>query len=175
MDAERKRFIVLLALLITVLPTVAFANIVWPTLYIVTGIMSWYIILAGLVIEFVFIKTKLKESYVKSAAMAFLMNLTSAVIGLFLIPLSGFITAIAVGPFDVLFNKIPVQNFYGIFLWAISYIVTILCNVLIEGLTLKFVFKKSFKKNFWWLTIANSLSVLLAILILGFMMNGVGM
>ncbi len=175
MNRERKRVACLLALLLTVIPTVAFANVVWPTLYIMTGIMSWYIILAGLIIEFLFIKIKLKESYIKSGVMAVLMNLASTIIGFILIPASGFIVTIAVGPFDVFLDKIPIQNFFGIFLWTLSYIVTILSNVLVEGLTLKLIFKKSFKINFWWLTIANALSVLLAILILGFMMNGRGM
>lgn len=175
MNNERKRVAVLISFLLTIIPTVAFANVVWPTLYIVTGIMSWYIILAGLVIEFLFIKYKFRAKFLRAALMAITMNLASAIIGLILIPASGFITAIAVGFCEIFLDAIPVDNFYGIFLWALSYIVTILCNVLIEGLTLKLVFKKRFRRNFGWLFIANALSVLLAILILGTTMKGVWM
>ena len=175
MNNERKRVAVLISFLLTIIPTVAFANVVWPTLYIVTGIMSWYIILTGLIIEFLFIKYKFRAKFLRAALMAISMNLASAIIGLILIPASGFITAIAVGLSDALLIKIPIENINGIVLWTLSYIVTILCNVLIEGLALKLVFKKRFRRNFGWLFIANALSVLLAILILGTTMKGVWM
>ncbi len=167
MKNEKLRFITAMTLLFFALPTVASANIVWPSLYIVTGIMSWYIILAGLIIEVLFIRFIVKPTWVKSIVMAVGMNIASAVLGLFFIPFTGFVATL-------LYGFLPFAGgTFDLVLWGISYILAVFCNVGIEGLFLKLVFKIPFKKNFVWLLIANALSVILAISVLGFTMHGV--
>ncbi len=167
MKNERQRFITAMTLLFIALPTVVSANVVWPSLYIVTGIMSWYIILAGLITEVLFIRFIVKPTWVKSIIMAVGMNIASAVIGIFLIPFTGLVAALVYGlmPFA--------GGTFDLVLWGMSYVLAVLSNVLIEGLFLKLVFKLRFKKNFLWLLIANALSVILAILVLGFTMRGI--
>ena len=167
MKNEKLRFITAMTLLFVALPTVAGANVVWPSLYIVTGMMSWYIIIAGLIIEVLFIRFILKPTWVKSIVMAVGMNIASAVLGLFFIPFTGFIATI-------LYGLLPFAGgTFDLVLWGISYILAVLCNVGIEGLFLRLVFKLSFKKNFLWLVVANALSVIFAILVLGFTMRGI--
>ena len=161
---EKLRYSVALMTLLIAMPLTASANIVWPSLFIVTGMMSWYIILAGLVIEILFIKKIINPGWVKSIVMSLGMNVASAIIGLLIIPVSGFIAAIVFG---------MIWNTFDLALWAISYILAVFSNVCIEGLFIKLVFKLPFKKNFLWLLIANSLSVVLAIVVLGFTMPGV--
>ena len=129
--------------------------------------MKWYIILAGLVIELLFVKFVLKPTWVKSIVMAVGMNVASAVLGMFFIPFTGLVAAL-------LYGLMPFAG--GTFdwiVWGMSYILAVLSNVVIEGLFLKLVFKLEFKKNFRWILVANALSVILAILVLGFTMRGV--
>lgn len=167
MKNEKLRFIAAMTLLFIALPTAASANIVWPSLYIVSGMMKWYIILAGLVIELLFVKFVLKPTWVKSIVMAVGMNVASAVLGMFFIPFTGLVAAL-------LYGLMPFAG--GTFdwiVWGMSYILAVLSNVVIEGLFLKLVFKLEFKKNFRWILVANALSVILAILVLGFTMRGV--
>ena len=144
-------------------PVTVSANIVWPSLYILEGLMSWYIILAGLVIEILFIKTIVKAKWGKTILMAVSMNIVSALVGLFIIPFSGLLAEFAMAPFD--------NTTFATSHWIVSYILAVLSNVVIEGLFLKWVFKLSFKKNFKWLLIANALSVVLAIFVLGVHMD----
>lgn len=155
---KRNCFFALTALLI-MLPVAVSANVIWPSLYIVEKLVVWYVILTGLVIEFLFIKLVLKESVLKTALMAVGMNAASAVIGLFAIPVSGLLVEILFIPFKT--------GTFHISHWIASYVMAVLCNVLFEGGFLKLVFKKSFRKNAKWLFAANALSVICAIVIMG--------
>ena len=167
MRSEKVRFMVTMAMLLMMLPLAVSANVVWPSLFIVTGMMSWYIIAAGLVIETLFIKRIIKPSWLKSIVMAVGMNVASAIIGLVLIPASGLLVEVMMIPFDSITFATP--N------WVLSYIFAVLCNVLVEGLFLKIVFKLEFKKNFKWLFVANAISVVLAITTMGFYMDSIDM
>ena len=42
-----------------------------------------------------------------------------------------------------------------------------------EGTTIKIIFKKEFKKMFWWLCIAIAISVIICILFHGFTMQNI--
>ena len=83
------------------IPICASANMVWPSLYIAAGMRSWYVILIGLVAEIIFVKCFLKQSYLKSVLIAFVMNLVSTVLGVVAIPLSGVIGEILMIPFTI--------------------------------------------------------------------------
>lgn len=147
-------FSLLTAVTVLFLPIMASANMVWPSLYIEETLLSPYIIGAGLVIEFLFIKFFLKFSLKKSVLADLGMNICSTLIGIAAIPISGIVAEIIL---------IPLRNgTFDISHWIASYIFAVLCNVLIEGLFLKIAFKLNFKKNFLWLTAANALSVVLA-------------
>jgi hypothetical protein len=147
------------------MPISASANIVWPSLYIAEGMRSWYIILIGLVIESVFVRFYLKETYLKSTLIAFVMNLISTIVGIILIPLSGFIAVILMAPFEM-------ATFDSI-IWVVSYVFAIASNVLVEGLSVKFLFKQKFRSMFWWLFVANAISVLICILFNGTEMQNI--
>lgn len=142
----------LLLLLLIILPFSAKANMIWPSVYIINQYYSWYVILFGLVVEFIAIKLFLKVEWRKSALIAISMNLISALTGIFLIPISGIIVEFLTLPFG--------SGTFQLSHWILDYIAAVLCNVIIEGLVLKFIFKYTFKKNFWWLFGANSISVL---------------
>ena len=126
---------------------------------------SWYVIVTGLIIETIFVKCFLKQAYLKSVLIAFVMNLVSTVLGIVAIPLSGFIGEILMIPFGT-------GTFHPTH-WFMSYIFAILSNVLIEGFTIKFIFKYNFKKMFWWLLVANAISVIACILFHGIAMQNI--
>ncbi len=159
---EKRRSFIALAVCLAVMPTVVYANIVWPSLYIVQGLLSWYIILAGLIIEFGFIKFFAKQDWLKSALISLVMNVISAAVGFLLIPISGLVTELLLAPFD--------GGTFQLSHWIVSYVFAVLCNVLIEGLSIKWIFK--IRKSFWWLFSANAISVVLCILIHGVTLKG---
>ncbi len=165
MDKEKFKHSLLCLILFLLMPVSASANMVWPSLYIAEGMRSWYVILIGLLIEITFVKFFLKESYFKSVYIAFIMNLASTVLGVIAIPLSGFIGEILMIPFGT-------ATFHPTH-WLMSYVFAILSNVLIEGLTIKIMFKKKFKKLFWWLCVANAISVIICILFHGIAMQNI--
>lgn len=149
------------------MPICASANLVWPSLYIAEGMRSWHVILIGFVAEIIFVKCFLKQSHLKSVLIAFVMNLTSTVLGIVAIPLSGVIGEILMIPFGT-------GTFHPTH-WLISYVFAVLSNVLIEGFTVKIIFKHSIKKMFWWLFVANALSVIVCILFHGIVMQNINL
>lgn len=165
MKNEKMRYGLICMLLLLLMPVSASANIVWPSLYIAAGLRSWYVVLMGLVIEIVFVKCFLKETYTKSVLIAFIMNLVSTVIGAVAIPVSGFLGELIMIPFG--------KGTFHLTHWIMSYILAILSNVLVEGIAIKIIFKKEFKKIFLWLCIANAISIVICILFHGVTMQNV--
>ncbi len=165
MKNEKVKYSLICLVSFLLMPVCVSANMVWPSLYIAAGMRSWYVILIGLVIEIVFVKCFLKESYFKSALIAFIMNLTSTILGVIIIPLSGFIGELLMIPFGT-------GTFHPTH-WLMSYVFAVLSNVLIEGLTIKIIFKQKFKKLFWWLCAANAFSVTICILFHGSTMQNI--
>ena len=167
MDKEKLKFCFACFISFVLMPVSVSANMVWPSLYIAEGMRSWYVILIGIIIELLFVKCLLKESYLKSVFITFIMNLTSTVLGVVAIPLSGIIGEFLMIPFGT-------STFHPTH-WIMSYIFAILSNVFVEGLTIKTIFKYSFKKIFWWLFVANAISVTICILFHGILMQNINL
>ena len=124
------------------------ANIVWPALYLLGRLISFWVITSGLFIEFFFVwwLTRLDWKRVIWADVA--MNLVSALLGLILIPVVGLI---AVLPFSAIF---------GLASWVATFCVAVLINASVESVVLLKGFKQSIgKREFWLLCLANALSV----------------
>ncbi len=165
MNREKFKYSVVFLIAFLFIPICASANMVWPSLYIAEGMRSWYVILIGLVIEVVFVKCCIKATYPKSVLIAFVMNLVSTVLGVVAIPLSGLIGEVFMIPFGT-------GTFHPTH-WLMSYVFAILSNVLIEGLTVKLIFKYRFKKMFWWLCAVNAISIIVCILFHGIAMQNI--
>ncbi len=164
MDTEKLKYSLFCLVSLILMPFSVHANMVWPSLYIAEGLRSWYVILIGLIIEFVFVKCFLKESCLKSVLIAFVMNLVSTVLGIVLIPLSGFMGEFLMIPFDT--------ATFHLSHWIFSYVLAMLSNVLVEGLCVKIIFKYKFSKMFWWLCAANAITIIICILFHGLTMSG---
>lgn len=147
----------LLFLLFLSVPLIASANVVWPSLYILSQIYCWYIIVLGLVVEFFAVKFFGKASWKKSAIIAVVMNAISALVGLILIPVSGILTEFLLFPFE--------QSTFHLSHWIVDYVFVAVVNTCIEGLSIKWIFKYEFKRVFWWLFAANAVSVAFSVLV----------
>lgn len=154
----KKLFYILSALFLFSAP--AFADVVWPSLYIVGGMMSAKVIIAGLLIEFWFVKFFTKTTWLKAGLVAFVMNLITCLLGIVIIPISGLLLEFVMYPI----NRATFHWTH----WVASYLVIVVMNTLIEGLVVKFGLKQTYKSVLWWLFIANTLSVLMCILFMAF-------
>jgi len=138
------------------------ANVVWPSLFLTQRLSAWWIIGAGLVIEWAFVRRLTQTSILRSAIMTVVMNIVSTTVGILGIPLSGLlwelIASITIQP---IFN-------WGTFnpvTWLISCVLAASLNTVLEVATLRLLFKISWtKKLFWWLAVANFITVGMAII-----------
>src|SRR3972149_3628116 len=71
------------------IPTTVYANMIWPALLLEGRILSWQIILIGLLIEYPFVRKLTHFSIIKSITADIVMNALSSLSGIVLIPLSG--------------------------------------------------------------------------------------
>lgn len=146
----------LLADVLTILP--ANADIVWPSLYITKGMLSLKVILIGLIVELLFVKYFAKISWKKASITAVVMNLITTVLGTILIPISGLGSELV---FDFVFyayDKFGIGTFHWSH-WLVSYLLVILINTFIECLYIKLTLKLKLKEIFWWMLLANGISV----------------
>ena len=162
----KKRLLTLSALILTLFPTVANANIIWPSLVIAQGLRSYDVILLGLLIEVIFVKIFEKQTWLRCGIIAVIMNLVSTLLGVILIPALGFFGTLVLG---LLSEIIPaLGNTFDTPVWIFSYILTIFINAFVEGMTVHYTAKIPLKKTFWWLLFANTLSVAVCIGLYGF-------
>jgi len=164
MNTKRITTFFILITILSILP--AQADIVWPSLYITKGMLSLRVIALGLIIELLFVKYFTKINWKKSFIITTLMNLITTLAGIILIPLSGLGSEFI---FDFVFHaydKFGIGTFHWSH-WLASYLLVILINTFIEGLFIKLTLKLKFKQIFWWLLIANAISVILCFLFYG--------
>lgn len=140
------------------LPFTASANIIWPSIYIVQQYYVWYVILIGLIIEIIAARLFLKTNWGRSTLIMFVVNVVSALLGLFLIPISGILVELLTIPFG--------GGTFDLSHWIIDYLCAVIINTCVELLALKWIFKYPFKPNFWWLFGANLISVIVSLILL---------
>lgn len=83
---------ILFFLSLLTLPELLLADVAWPALIYVVGIVdSWYSIVIGFLIEWLIIKSSTKFGYKKAFILTFYMNLAASVLGIVAIPLTDLI------------------------------------------------------------------------------------
>ena len=149
----------LLVFILCFLPTIAYANVVWPALYLETRLFSWWAISIGLLVEYFFIKWLFTFSTKKTAIATVSANAISSIAGIILIPLAGI--AWELFPGSLIHWAFNWGTFNPI-TWGATFVLGCLINALIEGAVYKKWFAPAFKfksEVFLWLLAANSLSV----------------
>lgn len=140
-------------------PVAAYANVVWPALYLETRMFSWWAISIGLVVEYLFVRKLLKVTPQKAVLATIAANTASAVLGILLIPLAGI--AWEVFPGLLLYHALNMGTFNPV-TWCATFLIACAVNVALEGLVYKKVFKFNFlfqSRIFLWFMLANAASV----------------
>lgn len=156
MEPPLRKFV---AAALLAMPAVAYANVVWPALYLETRLFSWWAISVGLVIEYMFVRWLFGLAPSRAAIADLSANAVSAVVGLVLIPLAGI--AWELFPASV-YNWALGWGTFNPITWAGTFLLACVVNAILEGVVYKKAFKVDFKirsKKFGWLVLANAFSV----------------
>ncbi len=153
----RKIFLCSLGLLL--LPAVAYADVVWPALYLETRMFSWWAISIGFVVEFFFVRWLFSLAFRRALIATFSANLVSTIAGILLIPLGGIAWELFPG---LVYNRALGWGTFNPVTWAATFLIASVINALIEGSIYKLAFKYDLKfksRKFLWLVLANGISV----------------
>lgn len=138
------------------------ANFVWAGLLLESRLIAIPVVMAGLVIEYFFVRRLTGFSINRSLVADLTMNGASLLLGLVFIPLAGFAWEISVGSLLWELNN-RIGSFHPINLTA-TFIVAVLINAVIENFVLRKIFKlENDKAGFRWLCLANALTVGIAL------------
>ncbi|HNV85918.1 MAG TPA: hypothetical protein PKL97_02985 [Candidatus Omnitrophota bacterium] len=160
MKLDSKRILLSLSAFIFASPSLAYADLVWPAMYLEQRILSWWVISAGLLVEYLFVRKITSFGVTKSALVTFCMNLASTLLGIILIPLAGIGWELFPGTF--LYPALRMGTFNP-YTWIATCLSAILVNTVIESLVMRWAFKNKIgRKGFGWLYLANTVSVGLA-------------
>lgn len=137
------------------------ADVVWPALYLENRLLTWWAIIIGLLIEYVFIYYIFRRSIQKTGIMTLVANSISTVIGIVLIPAIGIGWEIFPG---IMMYKILHIGTFSPITWTVTLVFATLANGVIESLSYKFIFRENITKRiFWLICLANLASVGLAL------------
>jgi hypothetical protein len=151
---------VLLGVALSLVAAPVIADMVWPALYLETRLFTWWTIGLGLLIEFFFVRWLFALPIRKAAVATVVANAVSALAGVPLIPLVGIIWEFFPG---MLYMGPLHWGTFNPITWAATFLIGCLVTTAIEALVYRYGFKfRVGRREFIWLTAANSLSVGLA-------------
>lgn len=143
------------AIALCLLPALTYANIVWPGMFLVERLFTWWAIGIGLVVEFFFVWRLFGFTPLRALWATVAANAVSALAGAILIPLALVGWYVPLGSF--LHHELKIDTY-----WVATFILGCLVNALLEGA----VYRKGFKvelrtksTTFAWLVVANAFSV----------------
>ncbi|MBE7498134.1 MAG: hypothetical protein HS117_24610 [Verrucomicrobiaceae bacterium] len=136
------------------------SNIVWPSMILTGRIVAVIPILAGLVVEFLYLRYGTTLRGVRCLWADLSMNLVSALLGLILIPLSGIgwelLASMTIYPLLNIGSFNPVT-------WTASVILAAIMNAVVEGFVLRSGFGLVLgRRGFWLLATVNLVTVSIA-------------
>jgi len=142
------------------MPLTIIANVVWPALYAEDKVSSIPIIALSLVIEYFFFRRLFNLNAKQACFYTLAANLASGLVGLFGRPLSGLLYEVTIG---MLVMWIFDWGTFNPVTWISVPIFGGALNALLELLTIRIIWKhKLSKKNFYWMWLANIITIGLA-------------
>jgi len=136
------------------------ADVVWPALYFSSSYFTWWVVFAGLLIEFPVVRWSFDLPFQKAVLADILMNATSAFLGTVCLAIAGIVWEIFPG---ILFYKVFNLGTFNPITWSATFVLAVLINTGLEGLVLRVVFKCSLSRRpLMALAIANAVTVALA-------------
>ena len=152
-----KKIILLLGIISLVVTSPAHADVVWPALYLISRMVTWWAIALGLVVEYLFVRRLTQFDIRKSIIVDLSMNTASCLLGIIFIPLFG--VAWEIFPGILLYKLLHIGTFNP-GTWTATFFIAVFVNALLENFVIKMGFKKKLGwKGFWWLSLANAASV----------------
>jgi len=137
------------------------ANVVWPALFLEMRLLSWWIILIGLAVELPFVRLLTGFDWQRAAIADLAMNAASTIIGILLIPIFGLAWEYAAD--FTLYRYWKVGTFNPV-AWVATLVLAVTLNAIIEQSVLRWGFRQRLgARGFAWLSVANGLSVGLAL------------
>lgn len=136
------------------------ADMVWPAAFLESRLLSAWVISAGLFIEYFFVWRVTQMGAWRAILADIAMNAASTLLGIILIPLAGIVWEIFPG---LLLYKLFDLGTFNPGTWAATFLLAVLTNSGLELLVLRLCFRQPPGGGlFWWLCLANALSVGLA-------------
>lgn len=149
----------LLAVGLWAMPALAWANMVWPALYLETRLFTGWAITLGLVVEYLFIRHLFRLSPWRALQADLAANAVSALAGVVLIPLGGVAWELFPG---ALYMWALDWGTFNPITWAGTFLLACLINASLEGAVYKRAFKVALpfrSRQFGGLVLANAVSV----------------
>jgi hypothetical protein len=135
-------------------------DVVWPALYLSQLLLTWYVIVAGLALEYWFIKKVTTLNWWEAIIADCAVNAVSTLFGIILIPISGLLWEVSAGG---VINWLFDTGTFNIGSWIATVLLAAVVNAGIETAVLVFGFKQKWQRRLGlWMLFANALSVGLA-------------
>ena len=152
-----------------VLPATASADFIWPALMLEPHLLTWWAIGLGLLAEWPVARLITGRTWLRSLWPNIAMNAASTLIGIVTIPLAGFVGGVVpvygIDLFRGLMSEATFSSAVGVSVWAVTVIIAVGVNVLIEALVLKWIFHSRLsRRGIDLLALANLASVSAALL-----------
>ena len=136
------------------------ADVIWPALLLEGRILTWWAIITGLVVEYLFVRRITNLPIARALLADIVMNAVSTLLGMLAIPFACIVWEFFPGIF---LYKIFNIGTFNPGTWTATIIIAAGINALIEGFVLRRFFKQPITKSgFWLLFAANAISVGLA-------------
>lgn len=150
----------LLAFALVAFSASAWANIVWPALYLETRLLTGWAVSLGIVVEAAAIMGIYRVRALTALGWSMAANAASTIVGVLGIPLIGLGWELFPGS---IINWAAGWGTFNPVTWTATVLLAATANALVEGSALRQFFKARFRgKEFLWLALANLISVLVA-------------
>lgn len=143
------------------IPVRIVADVVWPALFFMERVYTWWAVATGLIVEYVVLRAIARVTWRKAAIATVAVNAASALVGLAAIPLIGFAWEALL---DLTVYRLLHAGTFNPFGWISTVFLIGGITGFVEYLLLTRAFKVAFKVRhawFWW-WMANCASVFLA-------------
>jgi len=120
------------------------ANVAWPALFLEQGLLSFWPIVLGLLVEWPFVRWATKTKWLMSFYITCIINLVSALIGIVAIPIVGLFITI---PHEWLAQIVKIGSSFDPFGWILAYLAAVFVTTCIEVTAFQKCFSERFFKN----------------------------
>jgi len=121
------------------------ADVVWPALFLEMRLLSWWVILLGLLVEWPFVRLLTHFPWTKAFIADAAMNGASTVLGIFLRPIFRLFVWEPIGE-ATFYHRFNVGTFNPVS-WAAAFLFAVLLSAVIDFLTLRSLSSRDFERE----------------------------